>query len=117
MNMKSFLMAIPAVLMALALTGCGMMDQGTVGVRTTFGKIDNQVVTAGFYTSALSGIEHYTIKETTIELEGLQPQASDKMTVQNFEATVYYQANPNALPQFQGSFAGQSATVGKDDFA
>lgn len=116
MKMKRFLMAVPMFLMAIALTGCGMMDQGEVGVRTQWGKIDQQLVTPGFYTSWVSDVTTYTGKETTIELTGLQPQALDKMTVQDFEATVFYQANTAALPAFQGRFAGQSAKVGNDDF-
>jgi len=116
MNMKRFLMAVPMLLMAFALTGCGMMEQGEVGVRTTFGKIDQELVTPGFYTSLLSTVSVYTGKETTIELERLQPQAADKMTVQDFEATVFYQANVAALPAFQARFAGQSARVQGDDF-
>lgn len=115
MNMKRFLMAVPLFLMALVLTGCGMIDQGNVGVRTQFGKIDQTPVT-GFYTDALSSVTEYTAKETTIDLNNLQPQAADKMTVQDFEATVFYQASAGALPGFQGRFAGQSAKVAGDDF-
>lgn len=117
MNMKRILTAIP-MLLALSLGGCGfgMMDQGEVGVRTQWGKIDTQLVTPGFYTSLVSDVTTYTGKETTIELAGLQPQASDKMTVQDFEATVFYQANTALLPAFQGGFAGQSAKVAGDSF-
>jgi regulator of protease activity HflC (stomatin/prohibitin superfamily) len=114
MNMKRFLMAVPMFLMALALTGCGMIDQGNVGVRTQFGKIDNTPVT-GFYTDIMSNVTEYTAKETTIELSNLQPQAGDRMTVQDFEATIFYQANANALPSFQARFAGMSARVTGDD--
>lgn len=113
--MKRILMAFSAMLMALALTGCGLIDQGNVGVRTQFGKIDQTPVT-GFYTNVLSSVTEYTAKETTIELTGLQPQAGDRMTVQDFEATIFYQANAAALPSFQGRFAGMSAKVGNDDF-
>jgi hypothetical protein len=101
--------------MALALTGCGLIDQGNVGVRTQFGKIDQTPVT-GFYTSLLSDVTEYTAKETTIDLNNLQPQAADKMTVQDLEATVFYQANAAALPSFQARFAGQSAQVSGDSF-
>lgn len=114
--MKRFLMA--TMLMAvtlLALSGCGMIDQGNVGVRTQFGKIDQTPVT-GFYTNVLSDVTEYTAKETTIELSNLQPQAGDRMTVQDFEATVFYQANANALPGFQARFAGMSGKVSGDDF-
>jgi regulator of protease activity HflC (stomatin/prohibitin superfamily) len=113
--MKRILMACSAVLMALALTGCGMIDQGNVGVRTQFGKIDNTPVT-GLYTSIVSDVTEYTAKETTIELNNMQPQAGDRMTVQDMEVTIFYQATASALPGFQARFAGMSARVTGDDF-
>lgn len=116
MKMSRMLKSCAVALMAIAMTGCGMMEQGNVGVRTQFGKIDPALVTPGFYTSIVSNVTEYTGKETTIELERLQPQALDKMTVQDFEATVFYQANVAALPSFQSRFAGQSATVGNEGF-
>ena len=114
--MKSLCVAL-ATAAVLALSGCGgVMEQGQVGVRTQRGKIDPQLVTPGFYTSIVSEVTTYTGKETTVELNGLQPQAKDRMTVQDFEATVFYQANVNALPTFQATFAGQSAKVSGDGF-
>ena len=112
--MKKILMCCAAVFM-LALGGCGIVDQGQVGVRTAFGKIEQQVVT-GFYTSPMSSVTEYTTKETTVNLTGLTPQAADKMTVQDFEATIFYKANGQSLPSFQGSFAGQSAKMESESF-
>lgn len=112
--MKKILMCCAAIAM-LALGGCGIVDQGQVGVRTAFGKIDQTLVT-GFYTNPMSSISEYTVKETTVELSGLTPQAADKMTVQDFEATVFYKANGQALPSFQANFAGQSAQISGEGF-
>lgn len=116
MKISRLLMVCVLPFMALALTGCGMMEQGNVGVRTQFGKIDATVVGSGFYTDVISDVAVYTAKETTIDLEKMTPQAADKMTVQDFEATVFYQANADALPLFQSKFAGQSAKLSEDHF-
>lgn len=116
MKMTKFLALALASALAVGLAGCGMMEQGNVGVRTQFGKIDKDVVSSGFYTNVVSDVTTYTGKETTIELDNLAPQARDKMTVEKFSATVFYQAEPTALPAFQGRFAGQSGKVPGDDF-
>lgn len=116
MKMTKFLAFALASALAIGLSGCGMMEQGNVGVRTQFGKVDQSVVKEGFYTSIISDVTTYTGKETTIELNNLTPQAGDKMTVEKFSATVFYQANPESLPGFQARFAGQSGRVGNDDF-
>lgn len=116
MKMMKRFSVFAALALTLVLTGCGIVDQGQVGVRTQFGQIDPKVEEAGFYTAVLSDVTQYTVKETTVELDRLTPQAKDKMTLQAFGATVFYQANGSLLPAFQGGFSGQSARLSGEDF-
>lgn len=115
--MKKMVMAFLTIAFAAMLAGCGgVIDEGNVGVRKDWnGKIDEAPVT-GFYTALTSSVTEYTAKETTVNLDHLTPQGADKMTVQRFEATVFYHADPRALPNFQRTFAGQSAKVEGDGF-
>lgn len=115
--MKRVLMLCMALFAcAVSLTGCGVVEEGNVGVRRAWdGKIDPSPIT-GFYWSFTSTVTEYTTKETSVNLAHLTPQGLDKMTVQNLDATVFYQATPNLLPSFQRTFAGQSAQVSGDDF-
>ncbi len=114
--MKKILAALALVAACLSLSGCfGIIDQGNVGVRTTFGKIDQEPVT-GMYTSFISNVAEYTVKETNVSITGMTPRAADNLTLKELDVVVYYTTNANKLPSFQAAFAGQSAKVGSDDF-
>lgn len=113
--MKSLLKYM-VLLSALALGACGFIDTGTVGVRTQQGQIQSKVEHAGFYTSFLSSLDEYTIKETTVDFEKLTPRAKDNLRLESLSVTVYYQANGDMLPDFQSKHAGQSLQLSGDSF-
>lgn len=115
--MKKFLTGV-FLLATLALTGCGgTINTGNVGVRTSFGKIDPVEVGEGLYVAVLSHVDEYTTKETSIELENLQPRAKDNLTLKDLDATVYYKTNPSKVAEFVSTHAGQSAKMQGDDFS
>jgi regulator of protease activity HflC (stomatin/prohibitin superfamily) len=114
--MKRLILVVLAVLMPFFFTGCGFIDSGEVGVRTQFGQIQPTVEQPGFYTAILSHLTIYTAKETTVDIGGLTPRAKDNLTLKDLDVTIYYRANPAALPNFQASRAGQSAELSGEGF-
>lgn len=116
--MKKLLMLFAGVVMAACLSGCGggVIDQGNVGVQTSFGDVNPQPLHNGFYWHPLSTVTEYTTKETSIAIDGLTPRAADKLTLRDLDVTVYYKAEGAALPRFQAAFSGQSAQLEGDGF-
>lgn len=115
---KKLLMMCVGVVVAASLTGCGggVIDQGNVGVQTSFGDVSQQPLGTGFYWHPLSTVTEYTTKETSIVVDGLTPRAKDKLTMRELDATIYYKAEGATLPRFQSAFSGQSAELEGDGF-
>lgn len=113
--MKRFAMVLMLGLGSLLLTGCGVIDQGDVGVRTSFGELEIEPVEAGFYTAVLSDVTVYTTKETSVALTKLQPKASDNLSLEDLEVEVYYTPNVSKVPWFQSKYSGMSARLDGDD--
>ena len=104
------ILGVVGLLAVLALTGCGgTIDQGNVGVRTTFGKVNAEPVETGIYLAVLSSVREFTAKETAIVLDNLTPKAKDNLSLKDLDVTVYYKTDPNAIPGLHVKYAGQSA--------
>ena len=116
--MKKLFSLAAAVFVALALTGCGFgfIKTGEVGVRTAFGKIDQQAVPEGFYTAFLSSVDEYTAKETSVDLDKLTPRAKDNLTLKDLDVTIYYKVNGGKIASFASTHSGMSARLERDDF-
>lgn len=99
-------------LMAIALSACGIIDQGNVGVQKTFGKVREEPVTPGFYTAVFSSVHEFTAKEAGIELNNLTPKAKDNLSLKDLDVTVYYKTDPNKIPALEVKYVGQSAKEG-----
>lgn len=114
--MKRILLGLAMLATCFTLTGCfGIIDQGNVGVRSAFGKIDQQPVT-GMYQSFFSDVTEYTTKETNVTITGMTPRAKDNLTLKELDVVVYYTTNAAKLPNFQATTAGQSAKLDGDGF-
>lgn len=109
--MKRILIGLAMLAGCSMLTGCfGVIDQGNVGVRTSFGDISDQPVT-GMYQEFFSSVNEYTTKETNVAITGMTPRAKDNLTLKELDVSVYYTTNPAKLPHFQATTAGQSARL------
>jgi regulator of protease activity HflC (stomatin/prohibitin superfamily) len=105
---KLFLMI--SMLGTLALTGCGgVIDQGNVGVRTTFGRVNTEPVESGVYVAIMSSVKEFTAKESAINFEGLTPKAKDNLSLKDLDMTVYYKTNPGKIPGLTIKYTGLSA--------
>lgn len=113
--MKNWKIGIAAVLL-LALGGCGVIDTGNVGVRTTMGQIGLSEEAPGFYTSPLSDVEEYTAKETSVSIIDLTPKAADKLMLKDLDVTIFYETNGTQIADFASKRAGMSARLEGDSF-
>lgn len=95
-------------LIALTLVGCGSIDTGNVGVRTTFsGKILKEEMTQGFYTSFTSSVDEYSAKEITVSLVDMQPKAADNLTLADLDMEVYYTIIPQEISDMKIKYANR----------
>lgn len=107
--MKKILLILAAI-GVISLTGCGgTIDQGNVGVRTTFGKVSSDPESPGIYFAFFSSVKEFTAKESAIILDNLTPKAKDNLSLKDLDVTVYYRTNPSAIPGLQVKYAGQAA--------
>lgn len=106
---RSFLV-IAALGAMFILGGCmGVIDQGNVGVRTTFGKVNEEPVEPGMYVAVLSSVKEFSAKETAVNLDNMTPKARDNLTLKDMDLTVYYRANGAKIPSLYTKYAGQNA--------
>lgn len=92
------------------LTGCfGVIDQGNVGVRTTFGKVNTEPVEPGMYMSMLSSVREFTAKESAVNLDNMTPKAKDNLTLKEMDLTVYYRVDGAKIPSLYIKYSGQNA--------
>jgi regulator of protease activity HflC (stomatin/prohibitin superfamily) len=108
--MKRILSILTFVVMAFGLTACGgIIDQGNVGVRTTFGKTSPDAEQPGIYVAILSSVREYTTKESAIALDNMTPKAKDNLSLREMDITVYYKTDGAKIPGLQIKYSGQSA--------
>jgi regulator of protease activity HflC (stomatin/prohibitin superfamily) len=108
--MKRILGILAIAFLTLGLTACGgIIDQGDVGVRTTFGKVNPEPVTDGLYVAILSSVREYTAKESSINLDNMTPKAGDNLSLKEMDVTVYYKTEPGKIPGLHVKYSGQSA--------
>lgn len=111
---KLFLIAMIAA--STLLTACGTVETGNVGVRKTFGQVQQEEVQPGFYQSILSSVNEYTTKETYVSLQNLTPKAKDKLILKDLDVTVYYKTNPQKVAEFVSTHAAMSAKMDGEGF-
>ena len=107
--MKRVFGSIAVICLALGLTACGgIIDQGNVGVRTTFGKVSPEPEGAGLYVAIMSHVDEYSAKESGVNLDDMTPKAKDNLTLKDMDLTVYYRTEGGKIPALTVKYAGQS---------
>jgi regulator of protease activity HflC (stomatin/prohibitin superfamily) len=102
--------AILALLAAgLALTSCGTIESGNVGVRTTLGKVNPEEVEPGLYLGVpgISRVQEFSAKEIGIDLNDLTPKARDNLSLRDLDITVYYRVLPASIADLYVKYAAQ----------
>lgn len=107
-----------AVMASFLLAGCdfGTIETGNVGVRTQFGKIQQDEENPGFYFTVMSSVDEYTAKETSVVLSNMTPKAKDKLILKDLDVAVYYKAKGPQIAEFVSSHASMSARMEKERF-
>lgn len=109
---------ICAIALSMLLTGCGFgtIETGNVGVRTSFGKVQQEEEQPGIYTAIFSKVDEYTTKETFVSLQNLTPKAKDKLILKDLDVTVYYKIHPNKVADFASTHASMSGRMQGENF-
>lgn len=94
---------------AFALTSCGTIESGNVGVRTTLGKVNTEEVEPGIYLGfpGVSRVQEFSAKEIGIDLNDLTPKARDNLTLRDLDVTVYYRVLPTSIADLYIKYAAQ----------
>jgi len=107
---KRFLAGLVVLaVVVLAMTSCGTVESGNVGVRTTLGKVDPQEVEPGIYFGipGVSRVQEFSAKEIGIDLNDLTPKARDNLTLRDLDMTVYYRVAGASVADLYVKYAGQ----------
>ncbi len=99
-------------LLSFTMLGCGAIDSGNGGVRTSWqNEVLTDVESSGFYTSFLSSMEEYVGKEIMIPLNDMTPKAGDNLTMQELDVEIYYKTNTSSFPGMKIKYANAHQVV------
>lgn len=95
--------------LALAVTSCGTVESGNVGVRTTLGKVNLEEVEPGVYFGlpGVSRVKEFSAKEIGLDLNDLTPKARDNLSLRDLDVTVYYRVAAGSVADLYIKYAGQ----------
>jgi regulator of protease activity HflC (stomatin/prohibitin superfamily) len=101
--------AAVALLVALvfALTSCGTIESGHVGVRTTLGKVNPEELSPGIFLGVpgISQVREFSSKEIGIDLNDLTPKARDNLSLRDLDVTVFYRVEPAMVADLYVKYA------------
>ncbi|MCG5512793.1 SPFH domain-containing protein [Ectothiorhodospira shaposhnikovii] len=111
--MKKVIGVFLLLAMALALTGCGTVETGNVGVRTAWdGHVQLTELPPGFYTAFMSSVQEFSTKEITVPMSGLKPKARDNLSLANVDVEVYYTVRPDQVAELSTKYANRHLLEG-----
>jgi regulator of protease activity HflC (stomatin/prohibitin superfamily) len=95
----------------LAVTSCGTIETGNVGVRTTLGNVNSEEVEPGIYLGVpgVSSVQVFSAKEIAVDLNDLTPKARDNLSLRDLDLTVYYRVAPGAIADLYVKYAARHA--------
>ena len=98
-----------AGLLLVAVTSCGTIESGNVGVRTTLGKVDADELEPGLYLGVpgISRVQEFSAKEIGLDLNDLTPKARDNLSLRDLDVTIYYRVASGAIADLTVKYAGQ----------
>lgn len=111
------------MLMSLALGGCAMgtIDSGDVGVRREFnGSIEADTLPTGFYYYQFGSVREYTARQVDVSFSGentLKPKAKDNLSLQEFDADVYYTTKAESIPGLVVKYTNEDVDTGAGSYA
>lgn len=108
-----------ATMLAISATACTQIDSGNLGIEKTMGQVKPDELTPGTYFTLFKTVMEVNGKETAIQLNDLKPKAKENLTMQDFDADIYYQVNHAAAADLLVKYAGDltESKVGEGDDA
>ncbi|NKI94546.1 SPFH domain-containing protein [Rhizobacter sp. SG703] len=109
MIVRVVLAAIVVLGLVFAVSSCGTIESGNVGIRTTLGKVSADEVEPGIYLGVpgISRVQEFSAKEIGLDLNDLTPKARDNLSLRDLDVTVYYRVMPGSVADLYVKYAGQ----------
>lgn len=87
------------IAMAVAMTGCHVVDTGKVALRVNFDKtIESTERVAGSFNQVVVGSYiDLPVREIAVDVANLTPLAADNSTMSDFDITIVYNINPASV--------------------
>jgi regulator of protease activity HflC (stomatin/prohibitin superfamily) len=103
--------AIVLVIALGALTSCGTIETGNVGVRVTLGKVNPEEVEPGIFVGVpgISSVQVFSAKEIAVDLNDLTPKARDNLSLRDLDLTVYYRVAAGSIADLYVKYAARHA--------
>ena len=93
----------------VAVSTCGTIESGNVGLRTTLGKVSPDEIEPGLYLRlpGISSVYEFSGKEIAVDLNDLTPKAKDNLSLRDLDVTVYYKVKPSAITELYVKYSAQ----------
>lgn len=105
------------LIIVVAISACGRIETGNVGVRTDFNKtIETTELQPGWYGAVLTSVDEYVVKETELQLNDMRPKAKDNLTLADVDLSIFYTVNPTQVAELVIKYANMSGS-GSDSFS
>ncbi|WP_051258870.1 SPFH domain-containing protein [Chitinibacter tainanensis] len=107
--MKRIITSLLTICFAVALTACGKISTGEVGVKTNSfnGNVVMAEMPVGMYFEPFNDVEKFTAKDVTLELPDLKVQGSDKLAFKDFDIAVIYSVKPETIAELKVKYRNQ----------
>lgn len=104
-----------AGLAIMALSACTTVETGNIGIEKSFGKVNPNALGQGVYVTMLDTVYEVTTKEVNFQVNDMRPKSRDNLTLQDFDADIYFRVDPGKVPglfiKYQGDYQLHSAIV------
>jgi regulator of protease activity HflC (stomatin/prohibitin superfamily) len=105
--LKSVMVSAMLVIASANMTGCTRIETGEVGVRIDASKqIQGSELMPGSWNQVLVGdVLTFPVKDITLALENKNPLTADNSALSDFDVSVVYNINPNAVAEIYSTKA------------
>ncbi len=105
---RPFIIAIVSLFAILiVLLSVRVIETGNVGVVKTLGEVSPDELGSGIHliNPLITSLDVYSAKEIQVDLEDMTPKASDNLSLEDFDITIYYQVAPDRIADMKIKYA------------
>jgi regulator of protease activity HflC (stomatin/prohibitin superfamily) len=97
---KKLLTALSILAIAPVATGCmSIVEDGEVGLRQKWGRVDPQELKTGGHTTFTSDILVFSTRENIFTVQDLNPQTKNNTIMKDFDVDVNYSVDPSSVAE------------------